>query len=168
MRREYAVAVFVVHEGAVLLHHHRTLGRWLPPGGHVDADELPDAAAIREVREEVGVSIGVIDAATSAYRDVPRPPGVPARLPTPIGIQLEDIPGKPGNPAHQHVDLVYAATVATGCDPTPIDLEGGARPGWFRPDEWAALGVTPEVASWAEAAIRLARGIGLPSGADQA
>ena len=42
----------------VLLIHHNTLGRWLPPGGHVEAGELPPAAARREVREEVGLAVG--------------------------------------------------------------------------------------------------------------
>ena len=158
VRREYAVAVFVVHDGMVLLHYHRKLDRWLPPGGHVDPDELPEAAATRETREEVGIEIEVVDAVSEVYRDVHRPPGVPPRLPSPMGIQLEDIPERPGNPAHQHIDFVYAAIVAEGAGATPTDVEGGARPGWFAPSEWRALGLTPEVVSWAEAAIRLAGG----------
>ena len=155
MRREYAVAVLVAHEGAVLLHFQQKIGRWLPPGGHVDTDELPDAAAVRETLEETGVQVVIVDAVTALYRDVPRPGGVPPRLPGPIGIQLEDIPGRPGNPAHQHVDFVYAARVAPGADASPRDVEGGGRPGWFGPSEWSDLGLTPEVASWAEAALRL-------------
>jgi hypothetical protein len=31
--RDFTVAVLVVHDGKVLLHWHRKLGRWLPPGG---------------------------------------------------------------------------------------------------------------------------------------
>ena len=31
--REFTVAVFVIHDGQVLLHWHRKLQRWLPPGG---------------------------------------------------------------------------------------------------------------------------------------
>src|SRR5215208_380320 len=34
--RHFTVAVFVVWEGKVLLHLHRMLGIWLPPGGHID------------------------------------------------------------------------------------------------------------------------------------
>lgn len=155
LRREYAVAVFVVHDGAVLLHYHRKLARWLPPGGHADPDELPDIAAVRETREEVGIEVDVVDAVSGEYRDVFRPQGTPRRLPSPMGIQLEDIPARPGNPAHQHIDFVYAAKVASGGSLTPTDVEGGSAPGWFRPDQWVALGLTPEVVSWAEAAIRI-------------
>ena len=52
--RHFTVAVFVVWEGKVLLHRHRKLGMWLPPGGHIEENELPDEAAVREVLEEVG------------------------------------------------------------------------------------------------------------------
>ena len=47
--RHFTVAVFVVWEGKVLLHLHRKLGMWLPSGGHVERDEIPDNAAVREV-----------------------------------------------------------------------------------------------------------------------
>jgi ADP-ribose pyrophosphatase YjhB (NUDIX family) len=33
----------------VLLVYHRKLAMWLPPGGHVEPNELPDDAAVREV-----------------------------------------------------------------------------------------------------------------------
>ena len=44
----------------MLLHHHRKLGMWLPPGGHIEEGELSDEAAVRvakpagpaEIREE--------------------------------------------------------------------------------------------------------------------
>jgi len=55
--RHFTVAVFVVREGKVLLHRHRKLGMWLPPGGHIEEDELPDDAAVREVWEETGVRV---------------------------------------------------------------------------------------------------------------
>ena len=62
-----------------------------------------------------------------------------------------------------HGQLVLTAKVASGGSLTPTDVEGGSAPGWFRPDQWVALGLTPEVVSWAEAAIRIvgrAQGMG--------
>jgi 8-oxo-dGTP pyrophosphatase MutT (NUDIX family) len=50
-----ASAVVVGCRGT-LLHVHRRLGRWLQPGGHIDPDEEPAAAALRETREETGVA----------------------------------------------------------------------------------------------------------------
>ena len=51
---DFTVAIFVVHEHKVLLVHHRKLGKWLPLGGHVELDEEPEQAALREAREESG------------------------------------------------------------------------------------------------------------------
>ena len=98
--RDFTVAVFVVRDGGVLLHWHKRLARWLPPGGHIEPNELPDDAALREVFEETGLSIELIC-------DKPNPAsgnGAPVQLCQPAGIQLEDI-----SPGHQHIDLIYFA-----------------------------------------------------------
>ena len=39
----------------VLLIEHRKLGCWLYPGGHIEADEDPVHAVLREVSEETGM-----------------------------------------------------------------------------------------------------------------
>ena len=33
---DFTVAIFVVHQGKVLVIHHRKLDRWLPLGGHIE------------------------------------------------------------------------------------------------------------------------------------
>ena len=58
--RDFTVAVFVIHNDHVILHIHQKLQRWLPPGGHIEPNELPDDAAIREVLEETGVAIELV------------------------------------------------------------------------------------------------------------
>ena len=55
IERHFTVAVFVVWQERVLLHRHAKLGMWLPPGGHIEPDELPDDAAVREVEEEYAI-----------------------------------------------------------------------------------------------------------------
>ena len=60
--RDQIVRALVVCDGPVLLCH-RSAGRrvyadiWDFPGGHVEAGESPARALVREVREELGVSI---------------------------------------------------------------------------------------------------------------
>lgn len=146
--REFTVAVFVIHDGRVLLHRHKRLGLWLPPGGHIDEGELPDQAAIRETLEESGVRIVLVDGPLPLPEGHTVGPEAPARLVQPIGIQLEDI-----GPGHQHIDLIYAARpVAEPPDPLLAE-EGTGGLAWYRPAEWGQMGVTAEVRGWALAAL---------------
>lgn len=74
----------------VLLIHHRKLGRWLQPGGHIEpADADLVAAARREVIEETGVAV---EAASGGIFDV----------------DIHDIPANAKDAAHQHFDVRYA------------------------------------------------------------
>jgi 8-oxo-dGTP pyrophosphatase MutT (NUDIX family) len=134
--RDFTVAVLVTHEGRVLLHHHVRLNRWLPPGGHVEPNELPDDAARREVEEETGVIVRLIG---EPAIDVDLP-GQPRQLCPPVGIQVTPI-----EPGHEHIDLIYLAEGAPA--------EPRAQVDWFAPNEWAALCLTEEVAAWCQLAI---------------
>jgi 8-oxo-dGTP pyrophosphatase MutT (NUDIX family) len=140
--RDFTVAVFVVHDHRVLLHYHQKLGRWLPPGGHIDPNELPDEAAAREVFEETGVLATLIGAPALAIDD----PSLPRQLTQPAGIQLEDI-----SPGHQHIDFVYFASGS------PAEPRQGV--GWHGPADWAALELTAEVAAWCDLANRSVSGL---------
>ncbi|MBX9694605.1 MAG: NUDIX domain-containing protein, partial [Cyanobacteria bacterium] len=44
----------------VLLVYHKFLRLWLPPGGHLDVDEVPVDGALRELREETGIENATI------------------------------------------------------------------------------------------------------------
>jgi len=57
---DFTVAIFIVRQGRVLLVHHRNLNKWLPLGGHIELDEDPEMAALREAREESGLEIELI------------------------------------------------------------------------------------------------------------
>src|SRR5262245_6464199 len=57
---DFTVAIFVVHDGEVLVIHHRALDKWLPLGGHVELDEDPEQAALREAKEESGLDVELI------------------------------------------------------------------------------------------------------------
>jgi 8-oxo-dGTP pyrophosphatase MutT (NUDIX family) len=139
--RHFTVAVFVVEDGRVLLHLHRRLGRWLPPGGHVEADELPDEAALREVEEETGVAVRLVGS-----RGLPV--DEPRQLVVPAGVQLERI-----DPDHEHIDLVYFAVPAGAGQPIAAEYRERDRVGWYAPAELAALGADEEIQAWARRAV---------------
>lgn len=100
-------AIVVGPRGVILLKHKR-LGLWLQPGGHVDADEAPWEAAVREAREETGLPV-TLAASTSG------------------GPQLVHVDVHDGGRGHTHLDLRYvvriADTVAGDPDPAPPDGE---------------------------------------------
>lgn len=132
--RHFTVAVFVVWEGSVLLHRHRKLGIWLPPGGHIEPGELPDEAAAREVLEETGIKVELFGEKREDIED-------PVQLHRPAGVQLERI-----GPEHEHIDLIYFAR-PTG--PTAIRVEfEKEKVGWYAREDWDAMGVNAEVQGW--------------------
>src|ERR1019366_9544713 len=47
-----ASALVMDKQGNCLLIYHRFLKRWLQPGGHLDVEEMPQAGALRELKEE--------------------------------------------------------------------------------------------------------------------
>ena len=57
---QIVVAAFIFNADKVLLIHHNKLNLWLPVGGHIDENETPDAAVLREAREEVGMDVEII------------------------------------------------------------------------------------------------------------
>jgi 8-oxo-dGTP pyrophosphatase MutT (NUDIX family) len=144
--RHFTVAVFVVWEGKVLLHHHRKLGMWLPPGGHIEENELPDEAAVREVWEETGLELELVG---ERREDV----GDPVQLYRTAGVQLENI-----GPGHQHIDLIYFARPS---GPATIRQEFTAdRAGWYGPEDWDGIRVNAEVRGWCERALSALAGYG--------
>jgi ADP-ribose pyrophosphatase YjhB (NUDIX family) len=125
--RDFTATTFVVRADRTLLLLHRKLGKWFPPGGHIDPHELPDQAAIREVREESGLEVELLEQG--------RQLGPVRVLPQPFCILLENISAD-----HQHIDLIYFARVRGGSLAHAEREAHAAR--WFTWEELAA----PEIA----------------------
>ena len=100
MERHFTVSGFLSHNGRTALHWHR-LGLWLPPGGHIEPNEDPIQAVLREIEEETGVEALIVPTSTPYLHLDPR------QLPPPVTIGVYEI-DEPGNP-HQHIDFVYFA-----------------------------------------------------------
>ncbi len=144
MKRHFTVTAFISAEGHTLLHWHAKNRMWLPPGGHIEPDEDPPQAVLREAREETGIVVAVLPAAT------PFPYDAPPQLPPPATIMVEEIPATDDEPAHQHLDLIYFTRPV---DPgLPTATHDGSHPGW----RWVS-------AKTLQAAERIAIGEGAPA-----
>ena len=113
--RHFVATVYVVSDGAVALHQHDKLEMWLPAGGHVDRDELPHEAALRETREELGLDVDLLAPREAIESETVR------SLPRPQHFLLEDINvDEAGNVGHQHIDFIfYGAADTRDIDPAP-------------------------------------------------
>jgi 8-oxo-dGTP pyrophosphatase MutT (NUDIX family) len=60
MERQFTATVYIIAENKVLLLMHPKVQKWLPPGGHLEANEIPSECAKREALEETGLTVELI------------------------------------------------------------------------------------------------------------
>ena len=113
--RHFTATGFVVHEDATLLHWHRKVKMWLPPGGHIEENEDPVQAVLREVEEETGVQVEVVPTGTPIDLDYP------TQVHAPFTIEIEDI-DDPVQGWHQHIDMIYFCR--------PVGILKAVNEGW--------------------------------------
>ena len=95
---DFTVAIFVVHGRKILLIHHRKLDKWLPLGGHIELDEDPEQAALREAKEESGLDVELL-----GERPPTTSPGTRALI-APRFLDIHRI-----NETHEHIGMIYWA-----------------------------------------------------------
>lgn len=100
--RQFTATVYIIQDNKVLLIFHKKLNKWLPPGGHLDENELPCEGAIREAKEETGLDIELI-----LEENIWINRWNARSFPRPYLCLLEEIPAWNGHPAHQHMDMIY-------------------------------------------------------------
>ena len=92
-RAHFTASAFVIDADCarVCVVEHAKLGRLLQPGGHIEpTDESLEAAALSEAAEETSLELDFHPVA-----------------PRPFDLDIHEIPERPGEPAHFHLDVRY-------------------------------------------------------------
>ena len=129
--KHFCASAFVINpnDKKILLVKHSDYDKWLQPGGHIEEDETPEEAAIREVYEETGVKITLLGEHFPREDDLIRP----------LGVQCNR--KENGN---RFIDIIYAGM--------PNNLEAPLKKndesieiGWFSRNELDRLPIFPDV-----------------------
>lgn len=95
-------SVIILQGDAMLTIWHPHLQSWLQPGGHIDPGEDPLTAALREAREETGLTCDL----HAWHKD----------FAVPYDIDLLPVPAnaRKGEPDHWHIDFRYVMVPRVG------------------------------------------------------
>ena len=100
MRTQLVVTGYLFHDDKLLLIHHKKLNLWLPVGGHIEKDETPDQALLREIKEEVGLDVEIL-----AQSRIQRAGNTHTICATPFHVSVHSV----GD--HDHCSLFYLCVV---------------------------------------------------------
>ncbi|MGE0670998.1 MAG: NUDIX hydrolase [Parachlamydiales bacterium] len=136
--RQFTATAYILEENRVLLHFHKKLGKWLPPGGHLEENETPPECAIREAKEETGLEIALIQDERLWVTKWNA-----ASFERPFLCLLENIPPYKDQPAHQHIDFIYLGRPVGGSLAPEADASPGLQ--WFTLEEVLSLKPDEEI-----------------------
>ncbi|PJA87897.1 MAG: DNA mismatch repair protein MutT [Candidatus Moranbacteria bacterium CG_4_9_14_3_um_filter_40_7] len=105
-KKHFTVSALIIDNNKVLLVYHKKLKVWLYPGGHVEENENPDEALLREIKEETGLEVEIIsdkdNSLSNQKKDV-------SSLHLPYAFLCE-LAGD-----HYHNDLIYKCRIKKSC-----------------------------------------------------
>lgn len=142
---DFTVEVYIVHKNKILLRMHDRFKIWLSVGGHIELDEDPVEAGIREVKEEVGLDVKIVGTVNDLeknefeYREI--------LVPRHVGRHKV-------NDVHDHVMFVYFATSDTDIIAQPVHEHEQAETRWFSIEDLDKIDLSPNVRLYAREALK--------------
>src|SRR3989338_11594961 len=115
------VGVFIIDKGRILLLKQGRSPFWLLPGGHIEDGEIPHETAVREVREETGLSVEILEKPDERSR-------TPIATPLPLPHHIQILPCR----KKKDLNMVFTARVLGGTLATDSESKE-AR--WFSKEE---------------------------------
>ncbi len=145
LERHFSSTTYIVRGNKVLLHKHKMLGLWLAVGGHLEPNETPDDAARREVLEETGLTVTILNTESNEFAGDDR---VQLMI-RPMHVLLEVLTAE-----HEHMDFIFYGTVAPDAE-VELQLNEGEEFRWVGTEELDGFDAPPNVAWCAKEALRL-------------
>ena len=129
--KHFCASAFIINpeNKKILLVKHSDYDKWVQPGGHIEDDETPEEAAVREVYEETGLKITLIGEHFPREEDLIRP----------LGVQCNR--KKDGT---RFIDIIYAAKPNSDNIKLKINDES-TEIGWFSRNELDRMPVFQDV-----------------------
>ncbi len=109
MEKHFTATTYIISSDKILLLFHAKIEKWLPPGGHLEENEIPSIAAKREVLEETGLEIEWI-LQENLWIDRWNAKSIER----PYLCLLENIQAYGDVAEHQHIDFIYIAKPSGG------------------------------------------------------
>ncbi len=138
MEKQFTATVYLIENNKVLLLFHPKLKKWLPPGGHLESNELPSECAKREAFEETGL---IIELTKDEHVWVDR--WSASSFERPWLCLLENIPPHGPQPAHQHIDFIYLGRPVGGHTSEAHQIQNAIR--WLSLEEVLSLEPDQEI-----------------------
>ena len=135
MKRHFCASAFVIDPNTkrILLVKHKKNRRWTQPGGHIEGNETPEEAALREVYEETGIHVRLLGERFPREDDFIRP----------LGIQKNRRTTNDGE-THMHIDIIYAAVPNEEKD-LVLNKEESDDINWFTREELDYIDCIPDI-----------------------
>lgn len=141
---DYCVEVFIVYKNKVLLRMHDKYKIWLSVGGHIELDEDPIQAAIREAKEEVGLDIKIVDS-----KILPNNESDYKMLIAPRYLGSHYV-----NDVHKHTIFVYFAKSNTDKILDSMSLHERTETRWVTKEKLKTMDLRPNVLFYATEALK--------------
>ena len=95
---DFTVTPIIIHpdKNKILLVYHPRYDKWISVGGHIELDEDPEEALLREISEETGLEVHVLSE---------KPPLKGKGFKALFAPRFMDI--HEANPPHKHIGMVY-------------------------------------------------------------
>ena len=130
MARHFCASVFLINpeDKRILLVKHKKFNKWVQPGGHIEDEETPEEAALREAYEETGIKVRLLGERFPREDDFIKP----------LGIQKNR--NKQGD---MHIDIIYAGVPINNIEVKASDESIDIH--WFTRKELDYIDLFPDI-----------------------